>query len=104
MLIKRSPNGIDLPYSSEITPREVFESRRAFIRQMAVGAVAGGALLEMANREAFAQAAGQKLAAKPNPAYRARWTSRPRSRTPAPTTITTSSAPTRPIRPRTPAR
>ena len=68
MLIKRSPNGIDLPYSSEITPRAVFESRRAFIRQMAVGSIAGGALLEMATREAFAQT-GQKLAAKPNPAF-----------------------------------
>ena len=68
MLIKRSPNGIDLPYSSEITPRAVFESRRAFIRQMAVGSIAGGSLLEMVNREAFAQS-GQKLAAKPNPAF-----------------------------------
>ena len=68
MLIKRSPNGIDLPYSSEITPRAVFESRRAFIRQLAVGSIAGGALLEMASREAFAQS-GQKLAAKPNPSF-----------------------------------
>ena len=68
MLIKRSPNGIDLPYSSEITPRAVFESRRAFIRQMAVGSIAGGALLEMVSREAYAQS-GQKLAAKPNPAF-----------------------------------
>ena len=68
MLIKRSPNGIDLPYSSEITPRAVFESRRAFIRQMAVGSIAGGSLLEMVNREAFAQS-GQKLAAKPNAAF-----------------------------------
>ena len=25
MLIKRSPNGIDLPFSSEITPHEVYE-------------------------------------------------------------------------------
>jgi sulfoxide reductase catalytic subunit YedY len=68
MLIKRSPNGIDLPYSSEITPREIFESRRRFIRQLAVGSIAGGALLEMASREAFAQT-GQKLAAKPNSDY-----------------------------------
>ena len=68
MLIKRSPNGIDLPYSSEITPRAVFESRRAFIRQMAVGSIGGGALLEMVSREAYAQS-GQKLAAKPNPAF-----------------------------------
>jgi len=68
MLIKRSPNGIDLPYSSEITPRELFESRRRFIRQLAVGSIAGGALLEMASRNAFAQT-GQKLAAKPNSDY-----------------------------------
>lgn len=70
MLIKRKPNGIDIPYPSEMTPRAVFESRRAFIRQLAVGSIAGSALLDMAAREAFAQAPGaQKLAAKVNPAY-----------------------------------
>ena len=70
MLIKRSPNGIDLPYSSEITPRAVFEARRSFIKQMALGSIAGGALFEMANRAAFAQVAGQpKLPGKLNPAY-----------------------------------
>jgi sulfoxide reductase catalytic subunit YedY len=69
MLIKRSPNGIDLPLPSEITPQRVYEQRRKFIRQMAVGAAAGSALWEMANREAFAQAPAQKLAGKPNPAY-----------------------------------
>ncbi|MES2071336.1 MAG: protein-methionine-sulfoxide reductase catalytic subunit MsrP [Pseudomonadota bacterium] len=70
MLIKRSPNGIDLPFSSEITPRAVYESRRDFIRQLAVGSIAGTALLEMATRAAFAQAPGaQKLAAAANPAY-----------------------------------
>lgn len=68
MLIKPSPNGIDLPFSSEITPREVFEARRSFIRRMALGSIAGGALMEMAAREAFAQT-GQKLPAKPNPSY-----------------------------------
>jgi sulfoxide reductase catalytic subunit YedY len=68
MLIKCRPNGIDFPHSSEITPREIFESRRRFIRQLAVGSIAGGALLEMASREAFAQT-GQKLAAKPNSDY-----------------------------------
>lgn len=68
MLIKRGPNGIDLPYASEITPRHVFESRRRFVQQLALGTIAGGALLEMATREAFAQNA-QKLAAKPNPAF-----------------------------------
>jgi sulfoxide reductase catalytic subunit YedY len=69
MLIKRSPNGIDLPLRSEITPRDVFESRRDFIRQLAAGSIAGGALLEMASREAFAQTALRKLTARPNPAY-----------------------------------
>jgi sulfoxide reductase catalytic subunit YedY len=71
MLIKRSPNGIDLPFSSEITPREVFESRRSFIKQLAVGSIAGGALLEMAARQAFAQGVPGKLGAKLNPAYSA---------------------------------
>ncbi|MBC7414763.1 MAG: protein-methionine-sulfoxide reductase catalytic subunit MsrP [Herminiimonas sp.] len=70
MLIKRNPNGIDLPFSSEITPRAVFESRRTFIRKMAVGSIASASMLEMASREAFAQAPGAaKLAGKPNAAY-----------------------------------
>lgn len=70
MLIRRNPNGIDLPFSSEITPRQVFESRRSFIRQLALGSIAGGALVEMAMREAFAQNSGaQKLAAKANPEF-----------------------------------
>jgi sulfoxide reductase catalytic subunit YedY len=70
MLIRRNPNGIDIPFASEITPRAVFESRRAFIKQLAIGSIAGGALAEMAAREAFAQPAGaQKLAAKANPAF-----------------------------------
>lgn len=71
MLIKRSPNGIELPYSSEITPRAVFESRRSFIKQIALGSVSSAALLEMASREAFAQGMNPKLAAKLNPAYSA---------------------------------
>ncbi|MGB9992183.1 protein-methionine-sulfoxide reductase catalytic subunit MsrP [Pseudoduganella rhizocola] len=71
MLIKRSPNGIDLPFSSEITPREVFEDRRRFIKQLALGSIAGSALWEMANREAFAQGVNPKLAAKLNPSYSA---------------------------------
>jgi sulfoxide reductase catalytic subunit YedY len=71
MLIKRSPNGVDLPFSSEITPQAVYESRRKFIAQMAVGAAVGSSLWEMANREAFAAdaPAAQKLAGKLNPAY-----------------------------------
>jgi methionine sulfoxide reductase catalytic subunit len=72
MLIKSRPEGIDLPLSSEITPRAVFESRRLFIRQIAASAAAGSALWEMANREAFAQASpAQKLAARRNGAYSA---------------------------------
>lgn len=69
MLIKRQPNGIDLPFSSEITPRAVFESRRSFIKQIAMGSIAGSALLEMATREAFAATGAQKLTAKANPTY-----------------------------------
>ena len=70
MLIKRNPDGIDLPFASDITPREVFEARRTFIKQMAVGSIAGTALFDMANRAAFAQSPGaQKLAGKPNSAY-----------------------------------
>lgn len=70
MLIKRSPNQADVPFGSEITPQEVYESRRRFIARMAAGAVAGSALWEMANREAFAQQTpAQKLAGKANPAY-----------------------------------
>ena len=68
MLIKRNPNGIDLPFPSEITPREIFESRRSFLKQLAVGSIAGGALAEMLMHEAFAQG-NQKLAAKPNPSF-----------------------------------
>lgn len=70
MLIKRNPNGVDIPFSSEITPRAIFESRRTFIRQLALGSIAGGALAEVLLREAFAQApARQKLQAKTNQAY-----------------------------------
>ena len=65
MLIKRSPNGIDLPFPSEITPRAVYEARRTFIKQFAMGAAGSAALLEMASREAFAQGGGNpRLAAK----------------------------------------
>jgi sulfoxide reductase catalytic subunit YedY len=71
MLIKRHSGG-NMPLPSEITPRALFESRRAFIRQIATASVAGGALLEMAGREAFAQTGARpKLAARLNPAYSA---------------------------------
>jgi len=66
MLFKRSPNGIDLPYPSEITPREVYEGRRQFIARIAATAAVGSGIWEMANREAFAQ--GAKLAAVRNAA------------------------------------
>jgi sulfoxide reductase catalytic subunit YedY len=56
---------------SEITPQQVYESRRQFIAKMALGAVAGGALWEMANRQALAQQPALKLPAKLNPAYAA---------------------------------
>ena len=71
MLIHRRPNGLDLPYSSEITPQAVYEERREFIKKMAMNATVGGALWEMANREAFAQTPAIRLAAKLNPAYSA---------------------------------
>ncbi len=72
MLIHRRPNGLDLPFASEITPQALVESRRQFIKSIAAGAVVGSSLWEMANREAFAQAPGaRKLAAKLNPAYSA---------------------------------
>ena len=68
MLIKRNPNGIDLPFPSEITPREVYEERRRFIARIAATAAVGSGIWEMANREAFAQNAAQRLAATANPA------------------------------------
>jgi len=72
MPLYRRPNGIDLPFASEITPQEIFESRRSFIKQIAVGAAGAaacaGPLLPFG--EAWAQSGdGQKLAAKANPAY-----------------------------------
>jgi sulfoxide reductase catalytic subunit YedY len=70
MLIKRQPNGIDLPFPSEITPREIFESRRSFIQKIAVGSIASASMLEMASREAFAASTpAQKLAATQNTSY-----------------------------------
>ena len=66
MLFKRSPNGIDLPYPSEITPREVYEGRRQFIARIAATAAVGSGIWEMANREAFAQ--GARLPATRNAA------------------------------------
>ena len=67
MLFKRHPNGLDLPFPSEITPQEVYTGRRQFIARMAATAAVGSGMWEMANRDAFAQAApAQKLAARAN--------------------------------------
>lgn len=68
MLIKRQPDQLILP--SEITPRELFESRRQFVRNLGVGAAASAGLLDMLGREAFAQSPGRgKLAATRNGSY-----------------------------------
>jgi len=70
MFIKRQIRNIEVPLSSEITPRALFESRRDFMRHVAVGSIAGGALLETLTQTALAQTPGaQKLAAKANAAY-----------------------------------
>jgi sulfoxide reductase catalytic subunit YedY len=68
MLIKRSVNGIEHPLSSEITPQAVFEARRSFMEKMAVGALAGGALLEHAGA-APQSAPLARLAARSNAQY-----------------------------------
>ncbi len=68
MSIRR--NGSVIPRSSDITPRGIFESRRAFIRQLALGSIAGGALAGFARREALADTrSARKLAARVNPAF-----------------------------------
>lgn len=62
--------GDEILSTSDITPRNVFESRRDFIRQLAVGSIASAGVIEMAQREAFAQNPNaQKLAAAANPNY-----------------------------------
>lgn len=68
MLIQRTPSTIILP--SEITPRELFEERRRFIKQIAAGTIGGAGLIAMANRSAFAQSPNaKKLAAVSNSSY-----------------------------------
>ncbi|HEY4541114.1 MAG TPA: protein-methionine-sulfoxide reductase catalytic subunit MsrP [Noviherbaspirillum sp.] len=65
MLIKRNPNGRDLPFASEITPRPVFEARRRFILQTGAGLLlAAGA--DWSHAE---QSARQKLAVQRNSSY-----------------------------------
>ncbi len=63
MSIKRPR--FDQPRPSEITPRELFESRRLFMQQLAVGGMAGAGLVN----NAFADPALARLAARANPAY-----------------------------------
>lgn len=63
MIFTRNPNGRDLPWPSEITPRAVYEGRRSFLQGFA--AVAGSSLL----LPQMASAKDEKLAAKSNPAF-----------------------------------
>ena len=58
----------DQPLPSEITPRELFESRRLFMQQLALGGMAGAGLLN----NAFADPAPARLAARANPAFLAK--------------------------------
>ncbi len=64
MLIQRSPEIL----SSEITPRAVFENRRAFIQKMAAGSIAAGVVGTLNTAQAQS-ASAQKLTAKANPLY-----------------------------------
>ena len=54
MLIRSFDSGFDHPVAGDITPREVFESRRTLLQQMALGA-AGLSLAGWAARDARAQ-------------------------------------------------
>jgi sulfoxide reductase catalytic subunit YedY len=54
MLIKSNTNGFNHPVSSEITSREVYESRRAMLKTIAAGA-AGLSMAGWASRQALAQ-------------------------------------------------
>lgn len=56
MLIQSRDSGFIHPYSSEITPRGVYESRRDILKWLATG-VAGAAMASWASRDALAQAA-----------------------------------------------
>jgi sulfoxide reductase catalytic subunit YedY len=67
MLIRTDRNGFEHPVPSEITPRAVYQDRRALLKWMATGA-AGAGLASWAGRQALAQAAQRpgKLAALPS--------------------------------------
>jgi len=68
MLIRIRPDQIDIPLASEITPQQVYAGRRAFIGQLAAGALAGSSLLTAGS--AAAQGSGaRKLKAQLNNAY-----------------------------------
>ncbi len=68
MIIHRKSGNLILP--SEITPRELVESRRRFIKQVAASAVCSAGFLEMASRNVFAENnADNKLAAAINSSY-----------------------------------
>jgi sulfoxide reductase catalytic subunit YedY len=72
MFIPKNSGQFILP--SEITPREIAletsKARRQFMKQIALGTVCSAGLLEMANRNAFAQNPNaKKLVATKNPNY-----------------------------------
>ena len=66
MLIKTGRDGFNHPIPSDITPRAIYQDRRALLKLMASGA-AGAALAGWAAREALAQQVQRpgKLAALP---------------------------------------
>ena len=57
MLIRSGRDGLQHPLSSDITPRAVYQGRRALLRAMAAGA-GGSVLAAWAGRDALAQAPG----------------------------------------------
>ena len=62
MLIHSNHSGLDHPRAGEITPRAIYEQRRALLRLLAAGA-GGAALASWAGREALAATRPGKLAA-----------------------------------------
>lgn len=112
MLIPSRRNGFDHPLSSEITPLSAYQDRRALLRLAAGGAI-GTALAGWAGGQAGHGAAAAlerpgKLAALGGAVSQVpgatTMKSSPRTKTPAPTTIFTSLAPTKPTRRATPIR
>ena len=64
MLIRTHDNGFNHPLGSEITPQAVYQDRRRWLQQAALG-LGGAALTSVAARQAWAQGAARpgKLAA-----------------------------------------